>query len=101
MSQACLEFLKMLTLFVLLLLAPFAVLAAPTSFSLGQLVFQFPNSLEIEHDAAPPPPSAVPLAGPSPSTISLVYQFKEERLENLHARSNGHLIVNVVNKPLI
>ena len=66
MSQACLEFLKTLTLFVLLLLAPFAVLAAP-----------------------------------SPSAFSIVYQFKEERLENLHARSNGHLIVDVVNKPLI
>lgn len=100
----------MLPLLCFLLLAPLGVLGVPVSFSLGQLVLQFPNSLEAEN-AAPSPPSAVqpdgpsssvvPLDSPSPSAVSLVYQFKHERLENLHARLNGHLIVSVVNEPLM
>lgn len=98
-------------IFLLLLLAPFAVLGVPTSFSLGQLVLQFPNSLEAQNDAASPPPSIVQLDGPSPtaaqvdgpspSAVSVVYQFNEARLENLHARSNGQLVVSAVNKPLM
>lgn len=31
----------------------------------------------------------------------MVYQFKEENLENYHARLNGQLVVSVVNEPLM
>lgn len=60
--------LKML-IFLLLLLAPFAVLGVQTSFSLGQLVLELPDSLETQNDAASPPPSITQLDGPSPAAV--------------------------------
>ena len=101
--------LKML-IFLLFLLVPFTVLGIPTSFSLGQLTLELPNSLEAQDDTTLPPsviqldgpsPAAGQANAPSPSAISLVYQFSEETLENLHVRSNGQLILSVVNKPLM
>lgn len=64
----------MLTLLFLLLLAPFGVLARPASFSPRQL--------------------ATP-------AFRMVYQFDELRLENLHARSNGELILSPINEPVL
>lgn len=79
----------MLRFLPLLLLAPFGVLTHPTA---GQLVFQFSDSPAIEHGAAPP----------SSSAVQLVYEFQNlTRLENLAARSNGHLVLTAVNEPFL
>lgn len=55
----------------LLLLAPLSVLTRPT-----------PSS-----------------SSASSSSVSLLYEFSEQRLENMAARSNGHLALTVVNQP--
>ncbi|MDI1488669.1 MAG: hypothetical protein OHK93_007945 [Ramalina farinacea] len=95
----------MLTLLFVPLLAPFGVLARPTSFSLGQLVFQLPSSPVVENgvaenDVTPPPPPAFQVAPPT-TPIRVLHQFDDLRLENLHARSNGELILSVINKPML
>ncbi len=101
----------MLTLLFLLLLAPFGVLARPASFSLGQLVFQLPGSPVSENDVAAPQPPALQVAPPTDSAlqdapptnpaIRVVHQFDDLRLENLHSRPNGSLVLSVINKPVL
>ncbi|KAK3167726.1 hypothetical protein OEA41_010854 [Lepraria neglecta] len=84
----------MLGLLLILLLAPFNVLTLPSSFSFpaNQLVLQSVGGPVIETEAAAAPSSAV----------QLIYQFKGHvALENLAARSNGHLVLTVSNQPIV
>ena len=95
----------MLALLLVPLLAPFGVLARPTSFSLGQLIFQLPSSPVVENgvaenDVTSPPPPALQVAPTNPA-IRLVHQFDDLRLENLHARSSGELLLSVINHPFL
>ncbi len=83
----------MLRLSLLLLLAPLSVLTLPNLYSTGQLVPQYPVSPGIQDVLAPAAP-------PQPSAVQMVYQFKGiAALENLAARSNGHLVLTVSNQP--
>jgi hypothetical protein len=85
----------MLRLSLLLLLAPLSVLTLPNLYPTDQLVPQYPVSLGIQDALAPAAP-------PQSSAIQLVYQFKDPvALENLVARSNGHLVLTVSNQPNI
>ena len=95
----------MLSLLFVPLLVPFGGLARPTSFSLRQLVFQLPSSPVVENvvaenDVTPPAPPALQVARPTTPTIRVIHQFDDLRLESPHARSNGELILSVINKPV-
>ena len=84
----------MLGLLLILLFAPFNVLALPSSFpfAANQLVLQSFGNPVIETDAAAAPSSAV----------QLIYQFKGRvALENLAVRSNGRLVLTVSNEPMV
>lgn len=70
----------MLRLFPLLLLTLFSLLTRAIPFSPLQV---------------PLTPSA------SSSAFQLVFQFSEENLENLAVRSNGNLVLTIVNEPLL
>ncbi|MCJ1379309.1 hypothetical protein MMC17_002410 [Xylographa soralifera] len=82
----------MLKSYIILLFAPLNVLTYPlsVSFSATQLVFQSAGSPVIEPK----------VAAASSSAVQLVYQFPDEvTLENLAARSNGHLLLTASNGP--
>ena len=84
----------MLELLLILLFAPFNVLTLPWSFPLppDQLVLQSLDSPIIEIEATAAPSSAV----------QLIYQFKGRvALENLAARSNGHLVLTASNQAIV
>ena len=84
----------MLGLLLILLFAPFNVLTLPLSFSFpaDQLVLQPVGGPVIETGVAAAPSSA----------IQLIYQFKGRvALENLAARSNGHLVLTASNQAIV
>lgn len=82
----------MLRLLLLLSLPASSVLAYPAPYWPDQLISQPPDGRFMENAVAPPPASAV----------NLVYQFKNlTKLENLAARSNGHLLLSAVSEPYV
>lgn len=99
----------MLTHLLPFLLAPLGIFTLPTSSSLGQLVIELTSTsvdqLALQLPESPTVKDAAPVIAPSQSCmVRQLYQFHDNddtRLENLAARPNGKLILNVVTKPIL
>ena len=89
----------MFTILFLLLLSPLSTKAFPLSHWAGQLIWQIDQSPFVEDTA---PQLTTPEVSAASSAVSLVYQFDGyTKLENLAARSNGHLLLSAVSHPII